>query len=186
MASSSAGHIVCDARSGEILAAHPSGHAQFIGAGSIVPGNDWVFPISSNRWGSYGVTRLVAPMGEMVSRFQPGFVNQHATPLNWTADGTELLLVLDGPGWRGIYDHQGHRLIDLDALVPYQDPFAQRYDRIQASRAPLVAGDPRDTIVIRHANTLRFIGPDGSLPTGSRAFAPVRRTNISWPGWVTV
>ncbi len=186
LSSSSAGHIVCDARSGEILAAHPSGHAQFISAGSIVPGSEWVFPISTNRWGSYGVTRLVAPMGEMVGRFQPGFVCQSTTPLNWTGDGTELLLVLDGPGWRGIYDHQGHRLLDLDPLVPYSDAFAQRYDRVNKRRAPLVAGDPRDTIVIRLGNRLRLIAPDRPLSPGSRVFAPERRTNISWPGWTTV
>ena len=180
MASSSAGHLVCDARTGELLAAHPQGHVQSIAAGRIVPGSDAVYAVSSNRWGSYGVTAVYAPDGRRVSRFQPGFVCQSAKPLNWTGSGLEHLLVVDGPGWRGIYDHLGNRLVDLDRLVWQDDPFARRYDRVQAFRAPLVPGDPRDTIILRCGSTLRLIVPDAPAP--SVPYRPVRRTNVSWPG----
>ena len=63
MASSSAGHLVCDARTGELLGAHPQGHAQSVSAGRVVPGSNAVQAISSNRWGNYGVTGVYAPDG---------------------------------------------------------------------------------------------------------------------------
>ncbi|MFP4106118.1 MAG: hypothetical protein ACLFVU_08510, partial [Phycisphaerae bacterium] len=186
MASSSAGHLVCNARTGEMLAAHPQGHAQSVSAGCVIPGSSDVHTISSNRWGNYGVMGIYAPNGERVSRFQPGFVCQNSKPLNWTGDGLEHLLICDGPGWRGIYDHLGNRLIDLDSLVPYDDPFAQRYDRVNVSRVALRDGDPRDVIILRRGNTIRLIGPADTLDKGSKVFAPERRTNTSWPGWTTV
>ena len=186
MASSSAGHLVCDARTGELLAAHPQGHVQFVNAGAVIPGSPHVYAISSNRWGNYGVTGIYGPDGHRAGRFQPGFVCQSAKPLNWTGDGLEHLLVCDGPGWRGIYDHRGSRLIDLDPFVPYADAFAQRYDRVNVARAPLRPGDPRDVIVLRLGTTLRLIGPGSTPAKGSRAYAPQRRTNMSWPGWTTI
>ncbi len=179
MASSSAGHLVCNARTGEMLAAHPQGHAQSVSAGRVIPGSEHVYAVSSNRWGSYGVTGIFAPDGRRVSRFQPGFVCQRAVPLNWTGTGLEHLMVVDGPGWRGVYDHLGNRLIDLDSLVPHDDAFAQRYDRVQAFRAALLDGDARDVIVLRIRQTLRLIRPAGDAPAD--AYRPVRRTNISWP-----
>ncbi len=180
MASSSAGHLVCDARTGELLAAHPQGHTQTIAAGRIVPDSDCVHAVSGNRWGNYGVTAIYEPMGTRVGRFQPGFVCQSAKPVNWLATGLEHLLVVDGPGWRGIYDHLGRRLIELDSLVPYDDPFAQRYDRVQAFRAALRQGDPRDVVVLRVGNKLRLIAPAGE-PAEGATYRPVRRTNVSWP-----
>ncbi len=180
MASSSAGHLVCDAATGEMIAPHPQGHCQSVSAGRIVPGSDHVHAITGNRWGSYGVIGVYAPDGRRISRFQPGFVCQRAIPVNWTAAGFEHLLVVDGPGWRGMYDHNGNRVVDLDPLVPYDDPFAQRYDRVQAFRAPLVPGDPRDTIVLRCGQTLRLIRPGGPCPAPN-TYRPRRRTNISWP-----
>jgi hypothetical protein len=182
MAGSSAGHMVCDARTGEMLAAHPQGHVQFVSAGRIVPGSDAVHAVSSNRWGNYGVTGIYAPDGRRVERFQPGFVCQQAQPVNWTAGDVEHLLVVDGPGWRGIYDHLGRRLIDLDQHVPCAEgAFAQRYDRVQAFRFPLMPGDPRDVIILRCRDTLRLIRPVGDCP-GENTCCPQRRTNTSWPG----
>lgn len=177
MASSSAGHLVCDARTGELLAAHPQGHAQSITAGVIVPGSEQMHVISTNRWGSYGVTGVYDALGRRVSRFTPGFVCQHTIPLNWTGGPSELLLVCDGPGYRGIYDHFGRRLIELDSLVPYSDPFAQRYDRAGAFVAPL-ADDPRDVVILRVGQKLRLIAPSGDAPSDARL--RVRRTNVSW------
>ncbi len=179
MASSSAGHLVCDARTGEMLAAHRQGHTQSIAAGVIVPDSEQMHVVSTNRWGNYGVTGVYDAMGRRVSRFTPGFVCQHTTPLNWTGGPSELLLVCDGPGYRGIYDHLGRRLIELDSLVPYADPFSQRYDRVQAFRAPLM-GDPRDVVILRLGQKLRLIAPAGDAPTGARL--RVRRTNTSRPG----
>lgn len=180
MASSSAGHLVADARTGELIAVHPQGHVQAVRAGRVVPGRSDVQTIASCRWGSYGVTGIYAADGTRLGRFQPGFVCQNAQAVNWTGRDSELLLVCDGPGWRGLYDHTGRRLTELDSLVPYDDAFAQRYDRVQAWRGPLVPGDPRDTIVLRVGGRLRLIAPSGD-PPAEQALRPVRRTTVSWP-----
>ena len=55
MASSSAGHLVADARTGELLAAHPQGHVQTCTVGRVIPGLPGRQVIASNRWGNYGV-----------------------------------------------------------------------------------------------------------------------------------
>ena len=187
MAASSAGAITCDARTGETLAVHPQGHCQSVHAGTVVPGSDEVHAIVCNRWGSYGVSGIFDPRGRRISRFQAGFTYQSARPLNWTGDGLEHLLICDGKGWRGVYDHLGNRLIDLEPFVPYgQDSHQQRYDRVNVQRLPAVANDPRDTILLQFGNRLIFLAPDSQLERGQRVFAPVRRTNVSWPGWHTI
>ncbi len=180
MASSSAGHLVSDAGTGELIAVHPQGHVQSARAGRVVPGRQDVQVIAGCRWGSYGVMGIYAADGTRLGRFQPGFVCQNAQPVNWTGQDSELLLVCDGPGWRGLYDHTGRRLMELDSLVPYNDAFEQRYYRVQAWRGRMFGGDPRDAIILRIRNKLRIIAPSGEPPAG-RPLRPRRRTTVSWP-----
>ncbi len=180
---SSSGHLVIDARDGTLLAVHPQGHAQGGEAGRVVPGTEGVQVVSSNRWGSYGVTAIYDGQGRRLSRLQPGFTCQHATPLNWTGDGIEHLLVCDGQGYRGIYDHRGRRLVDLDALIPFErDPFEQRYDRVNTQRGPLIS-DACDDILIRLNSRLRILSADRQFPPNTRIYTPNRRGNVSWPAW---
>ncbi len=157
-AASSAGMISLDARTGRLLAVHPQGHVQFISTGRILPGRAEPCVIATNRWGSYGVTGVYDGSGRRVSRFQAGFVSQSTTPIRWTDDQVEHLLVCDGPGWRGIYDHRGNRLVDLDGLVPVADPFAGRFDRVNAKVGRFTRAD-RDEILIRCGSRIRIIAP---------------------------
>jgi hypothetical protein len=155
MASSSAGHNVADGRTGELLASHPQGHVQTVTSGRVVPGRPGAQVIATNRWGSYGVTGIYAGDGRRLARFQPGFVCQSAKTIHWVPGELQHLLVVDGPGWRGIYDHTGRRLVDLDPLVPYDTPFRQRYDRVQAwrlARGLLLRCGTRLRVVDSHGN----------------------------------
>lgn len=158
LASSSAGHIVCDARSGEILVVHPQGHVQTCTTGRVVPGAAGMQVIASNRWGGYGVTGIYAGDGRRLARFQPGFVCQGTKAIAWAPGGLQCLLVCDGQGWRGLYDHLGRRLLDLEPLVPCTDAFAQRYDRVNAKVVPLGGG--RDGILLRCGTVLRLLVPE--------------------------
>jgi hypothetical protein len=151
MAASSAGHIVADARTGEILVVHPQGHVQTVTTGRVVPGAPGTQVISTNRWGSYGVTGIYAGTGRRLGRIQPGFVCQSTKPISWMPGDLQHLLVCDGPGWRGIYDHTGRRLVDLDPFVPHDDAHRQRYDRVQVWR--LGTGK----ILLRRGNQLRIV-----------------------------
>jgi hypothetical protein len=151
MASSSAGHIVADARTGELLAVHPQGHVQTVTTGRIWPGEAGIQVIATNRWGGYGVTGIYTGNGRRLGRIQPGFVCQSTKPVSWAAGDLQHLLVCDGPGWRSIYDHTGRRLVDLDPFVPYDDAHRQRYDRVQVWRL----GTGR--ILLRRGNRLRIV-----------------------------
>ncbi|MCC5828317.1 MAG: hypothetical protein JJU36_02610 [Phycisphaeraceae bacterium] len=182
---SSAGHIVLDARDGTLLAVHPQGHAQSGHAGRIVPDYDGVAVSSSNRWGSYGVTAIYDAVGNRLGRFQPGFTSQGAKPINWAGLDYEHLLVCDGQGYRGIYDHLGRRLLDLEPWMPYTaGAFSQRYDRINTLNAP-ISHPACDDLLIRMGNRIRVLGAKRPLPArGSRKFRPQRRGNVSWPAWL--
>lgn len=153
MAASSAGHIVADALTGRIIAVHPQGHVQCCTSGRVIPGLQSEQVIATNRWGSYGVTAIYSGDGRRLSRFQPGFICQEVKPIWWGNSDFQYLLVVDGQGWRGIYDYQGERLIDIDPLVPYTDRFVQRYDRVQAWVL-------KDGILLRIGNRLRVIAPE--------------------------
>jgi len=181
---SSAGHVVIDARNGAILAVHPQGHSQCGNAGRVIPGSEGVQVVSSNRWGGYGVTAIYDAVGNRLSRFQPGFTCQEATPINWTGEGHEHLLVCDGQGYRGIYDHLGRRLIDLDSLIPYATgAFEQRFDRTNTLNSPMFGG-PCDDLLIRIGNRIRILSAKRPFAPGTKVYKPSRRGNVSMPGWV--
>ena len=183
---SSAGHVVLDARDGTLLAVHPQGHSQCGLAGRVVPGTDGVQVIASNRWGSYGVTAVYDAVGNRLSRFQAGFTSQMAAPINWSGRRAEHLLVCDGQGYRGLYDHCGVRLIDLEPFIPYtQDPFTQRYDRVNTLHTPMLGG-PCDDLLIRCGSRLRIVTAERRFASGTRVYAPVRRGNASLPGYRTL
>jgi len=158
LAASSAGHIVVDARTGEVLVAHPQGHVQTCSAGRVVPGESGTQVISTNRWGSYGVTAVYTGNGRRLARFQPGFSCHRVTPIHWDEGDLQHLLVVDGRGWRGIYDHKGCLKVDLDAFVPYDDPFRQRNDQVQAWLVR-VAGQSGEGILMRCGSRLRVLKP---------------------------
>lgn len=182
---SSAGHVVLDARTGALLAAHPQGHTQSGAGGRVIPGEEGVQVFATNRWGSYGVSAVYSGDGRRLARFQAGFTYQNMIPVNWDGSGLEYLLVLDGMGYRGIYDHRGRRLVDLDAYLPYDDSFQQRYDRTAVVVAPLVDG-PCDDILIRLGSKLVIVSAKRAFPEGATVYAPLRRNRVSWPAWITI
>ena len=180
---SSAGHVVVDARDGTMLAVHPQGHAQGGDAGRVIPGSQGVQVIACDRWGAYGVAAIYDNLGNRLSRFQAGFTSQSALPINWTGAGHEHLLICDGQGYRGIYDHLGRRRIDLEPLMPYdRDPFDQRFDRVNTLSEPILGG-PCDDLLIRIGSRIRILTADRKFAPAQRVYSPVRRGNVSWPGW---
>lgn len=183
--SSSAGHLVLDALTGAMIAVHPQGHVQTGNAARIVPGLEGMQVISSNRWGSYGLTAVYDGQGRRLARFQPGFTCQYAHGLNWTGAGYEHLLVCDGQGYRGIYNHLGERLIDLDPLVPYgdADAHAQRFDRVNTIRGPFLGG-LCDDLLIRIGTRIRLVSADRPAERGAPVYCPLRRGNASFPRWL--
>lgn len=182
---SSSGHLVVNAATGKMLAVHPQGHVQSGTAGWVVPGDEAVQIISSNRWGSYGVTGIYSGQGRRLSRFQPGFTCQSASPINWTGTAPEHLLVCDGQGYRGIYSWRGERLFDLEPWIPYSsDPFSQRYDRVNTLNTPIVQ-PYADDLLIRIGNRIRVLTAERPVAAGNRAYTPRRQANISWPAWTT-
>lgn len=182
MAASSAGHLVVDARTGQMLAAHPQGHCQGICAGAFDPETPGLQVASCNRWGNYGLTGVYSGMGRRVGRFQPDYETDDPEAANWSADGRELILI-GGDGRRvGLYDIQGRRVVDLTPFAPTVERFVFRGANGDKLACRLY-DDPRDAILLRSRETLHIIVPADPLPPRPAYYTPTRRSTISLPGW---
>jgi hypothetical protein len=180
MASSSAGHLVANARTGELLAAHPQGHVQGITAGAFVPGEQGIQVVSMNRWGNYGLTGVYAAAGRRLGRFQGDYECDAPWPVNWTADGRELILVAGEPRAVGLYDHVGRRVVDLSGLTPTSKRFILRGKHGTRTALRLTA-DPRDAVILRGQGLIHIIMAGGPPPESPRAYVPTRRFCASLP-----
>jgi hypothetical protein len=187
MQCSSGGHVVADARTGEVLAAHPQGHVQSGVAACVAPGVPGVQVISSNRWGNYGLTGVYRGDGRRLSRFQVDYQSDSLQPVNWVGDGIELLMIVETPYRAGLYDYLGNRLIDLEAHLPVRILNGYRGARGEKLALPLYPDDPRDAIILRHGHLIHILRQDSRPAPGTLVHAPSRRDgNISEPGWRTV
>lgn len=181
-ASSSAGHIVLNARTGALLAAHPQGHAQSAGGGSVIPNTHGVQAWSVNRWSCYGVAGIYAGQSKRLRRLQAGFTYQNMVAVNWDGSGLEYLLVADARDYRGLYDHLGRRVLDLESFVPGWDVHERRHDRLNVMVAPLLGGGC-DNILLRVGTEIVILAPAITFEAGQRIFTPYRRDRVSWPRW---
>lgn len=182
MQSSSGGHVVADARTGNLLASHPQGHVQGGCGGAFVPGEPGVQVAAANRWGNYGLLGVYAGAGRRLGRFQPDYECDHPVAVNWTADGSELILIAGEPRAVGLYDAAGRRVVDLASLCPTDERFVLRGKQGTRSAARLT-DDPRDVVILRGHNRMHLIRPAGPLPARDRHYTPVRRWDVSWPAW---
>ena len=181
----SAGHIVADGRTGEMLAVHPQGHVQGGAAGKVVADEPGIQVVACCRWANYGITGVYSAGGRLLSRFQPDYASDSVFTVNWTGSGCEHLLIAGAPYRIGLYDWRGRRLVDLSAYADPSRAYCLRNQRGQAFGQSIL-DDPRDNIVIRRDATVFILAPVGCLPPGARVYCPIRRFRTSQPGWVTV
>jgi hypothetical protein len=180
--SSSAGNIVLDALTGEILTVHPQGHTQGRHVGKFVRDEAGIQVLAGCRWGNYGLLSVYAADGRRLSTFQPDYVGQSGPACNWAGDGVELAVIATDPRRAGAYDWLGRRLLDLRSFLP-KDVGLYHGSTVVCQD---ILGDPRDEIILAHGGVVHILTQEKPLPSGTRVYAPTRRWRISYPGWTEV
>ncbi|MEW6751229.1 MAG: hypothetical protein AB1505_09665 [Candidatus Latescibacterota bacterium] len=159
------GVLFVDARSGQLLRRDRIGHAQGISAARYLRDEPGIQVLAGTRHRAYGIFALYNGRGDRLFRWQPDLVNQGGRPVNWQADGEELLLLSSPDLGHGLFDAWG-RLV-----VPFPAELAQAGGIIPHA----LADDPRDRLLAVGPGGIAVFGPDRLWPAGQeRAYRPLR------------
>jgi len=159
------GVLFVDAATGEILQRDRIGHAQGITAARYVRDEPGIQVLAGTRHRAYGIFVLYNGRGERLHRWQPDFVNQNGRPVNWTADGEELLQLSSPDSGVGLFDWRGRLVV----------PFGDELRRGAVVPHPLRPDDPRDQLLSVAADGIGIYTQDRPLPADQQSlFAPER------------
>jgi hypothetical protein len=178
--SSDEGFVMLDL-SGRVLKQARVGHTQTAAIGKFradVPGLQYV---TTNFWKNPGIMSLFDADGNLLLQAEPIHTGSVTLPVNWSGDGSELVLLSGSASEGGMVD--GH----FRRVVVFPD---DGHPDLTAAVLDLT-GDPRDEVVLWDLEDVWIYTQDGP-PSGSRVYAPVRnplyndsnyRANISLPRW---
>lgn len=110
LAGSDAGFFLLDGK-GNTLRHYPIGHAQTVCIAKLrgdVPGLQTAV---NTYWGEPGITLILDDRGKVLEEFEPMHYACLLQPVNWTPDGTELLLLSTHPEQGGLIDGHGRRVV---------------------------------------------------------------------------
>ncbi|TCT13109.1 hypothetical protein EDC18_10972 [Natranaerovirga pectinivora] len=110
MVSGDEGFILCDLE-GKILLKELIGHAQRISAGNFRPEEKGYEIAITTYWGSQGIVMIYNGKGERLYSFEPGTDGNMITPVNWTGDGQDLILLNGNVEKGGMIDGYGRRVV---------------------------------------------------------------------------
>lgn len=174
------GFIIADL-SGKLLVQQEIGHAQRLSAAnyrSDLPGLELAV---TTFWGNQGIIFIFDCHGELLYSWEPGTNGNMITPVNWSGDGRELLLLNGNSELGGMIDGWGRRVV----VFPndgHPDRCAEVVD---------LTGDSREEIVLWDEREMWIYTQDRKF-TGERIYCPEKypsyngsnyRGEYSWPGW---
>jgi len=108
LAASSAGFYLVDALTGETIAWHRIGHAQFVITAKMRPDLDGVQIVVANHHGSNGLLSLFSARGELLWSIQPSFhVLEPPRVITWPGTEGDLLWVHTLDSGQALYDGFG-------------------------------------------------------------------------------
>jgi hypothetical protein len=177
------GFVLCDLR-GNIIKKELIGHVQRISAGKFRPELEGLQIAVTTYWGNQGIIYLYSCKGEMLYSFEPGTNGNMITPVNWTGDGQDLILLNGNVEKGGMIDGYGRRVV----VFPddgHPDLCAEAID---------LTGDCRDEIVLWDSKKM-FIYTQDRKFVGTKIYNPYKyptynasnyRGEYSWPRWVDV
>jgi len=144
LSASSCGVWVVDALTGKVRDIHYVGHAQGTSVGNFRPDIPGLEVLVGTRWGNYGILNLFSGRGERLLTFEPDNLGERGSPVNWTGDGGELILLATSPEALGLWDGFGRKVVTF----PEEDLLGKTTDyyRNWVGCANLY-GDPRDEII---------------------------------------
>ncbi len=170
------GNAVVDARTGRTLAIHRLGHVQWCQVGRLLEDHDGLQVLTNSRWGTYGYMAVFSATGKRLGTLQCDYLGAMHCPVNWTGDGWEHILLMGSQDALGLYDATGRKLVKFDVPCP---------NRANGAMAMVqdLTGDPRDEIVLQSGRVVNILTPGPMKTAASRVYAPIRRGNVSLPGW---
>lgn len=177
------GFVICDLE-GNILLKDLIGHAQRISVGNFRPELDGLEIAVTTYWGHQGIFYIYSGRGEMLYSSEPGINGIMITPVNWTGDGQDLILINGNVEKGGMMDGYARRVVTFPD-DGHPDLCAEVVD---------LTGDCRDEIVLWD-NKKMFIYTQDKKFTGGRIYNPYKYPNYnasnyrgeySWPRWSNV
>lgn len=123
---------------GRLLVKHNIGHAQRISTGNYRPELDGLELCATTFWGYQGIVYILDCKGRLLHEFEPTCNGNLITPVNWTGDGRDLILLNGNVQHGGLIDGYGRRVV----VFPddgHPDLCAEVLD---------LTGDGRDEIVL--------------------------------------
>jgi hypothetical protein len=185
-ASGGEGFILVDATDGRVLARRTVGHVQGVMVGKFakdIPGHQIMV---GTRHQNYGILCCFDGEGQLIGRFQPDYISQGGTVVNWTGEGEEHLLLSSSNPVLGLWDYRGNHLLDLRDLDLFAGvPLAERNPGVCY---PVdVCGDARDELALQWKGEL-YVYTQEKPFAGPRLFTPERNERIMYPaisfeGW---
>ena len=116
----SAGVYVVDGLTGRTRMVHRVGHAQWLLPCRVRDDLDGRQVLCGTRWGNYGILTLLSGRGERLWSMQPEYVLQGTAPVQWHADGPELIWLNRTRSAFGLYDGHGRQ---VSRLLPMREHF---------------------------------------------------------------
>jgi hypothetical protein len=166
---------------GEVLAQHKLGHVQNLAIANVrpeVPGLEYV---TINYWGHPGILAVFNSQGKLLDTYEPMHYSSALTPVNWTGDGQEFILLSSHPVEGGLIDGHCRRVVMLpDDGHPYYC-----YTSLD------LTGDGRDELITWDTESIWIYQADRPVAAGVR-YQPIRQplynesnymARISLPNW---
>jgi rhamnogalacturonan endolyase len=166
---------------GHLLDQNILGHVSHLGVANLDAGSPGLEVITSNRWGSNGLTHVVDARGRVSASFLPEAGVSRCQTVNWKGDGEEFLITSADSLSGGLFDAKGQ----LSVVFP-GDGHPDTYYLISD-----LTGDARDEIIVWDQSQLWIYTQDDN-PRMGNTYAPSRlplynysmhQMNRSIPGW---
>ncbi|UQZ82482.1 Rhamnogalacturonan exolyase YesX [Paenibacillus konkukensis] len=110
IASGDEGFMIADLH-GKLLHKHMIGHAQRVSVGNYRPDLDGLELCVSTFWGEQGIVYFFDGTGRLLNQLEPTCNGNLITPVNWTGDGRDLVLLNGNTQYGGLIDAFGRRVV---------------------------------------------------------------------------
>ena len=105
---------------GRVIKHYKLGHAQKVTACKLSANLPGVQFATITFWGVPGIVSIFDCKGELIRSFEPMYSGSALSPVNWSGDGVELLLLSGHPQDGGLIDFMGQRVVKFpDDGHPY-------------------------------------------------------------------
>ena len=169
-------------KQGNIMVRDINGHGQRISTGNYCPEKRGMEICTTTYWGNQGIVYLYDCKGNEIWHREDGGNGNIISPVNWSGDGTELILLNGNVTYGGMIDGDGDRVVvfpddghpDLCAEVIH------------------LTGDARDEIVLWDEHKMYLYTQDRPCECSGKEYVPEKyphyngsnyRGEYSFPHW---